>query len=46
LGKVDDLAAVGAHSEMGEGVLSLMERQSILYKCVEMVRIGMLAGLE
>jgi hypothetical protein len=44
--EVDDGAAVGADGEMGEGCLLLVERQGVLGEGVELVRVGMLAGLE
>jgi hypothetical protein len=46
LSKVGDCAAVGANCQMSEHLLLLMRRQSMLDKGVELVCVGMLAGLE
>jgi hypothetical protein len=44
--EVDDGAAVGARGQMGERRLLLVKRQRVLDEGVELVRVGMLAGLE
>ena len=46
LGEVNDGTAVGAGGEMGERRLLLVEGQGVLDEGVELVRVGMLAGLE
>ncbi len=46
LSEVDDGAAVGAGGEVGERRLLLMDRQRVLGEGVELIRVGVLAGLE
>jgi hypothetical protein len=46
LGEVNDGAAVGAGGQMNERRLLLVEGQGLLGEGVELVRVGMLAGLE
>ena len=45
LSEIDDGAAVGAGGEMSECGLLLVEWQGVLDEGVELVRVGMLAGL-
>jgi hypothetical protein len=46
LGEVDDGAAIGASCEMGECRLLLVKWQGVLDEGIELVCVGMLAGLE
>jgi hypothetical protein len=44
--KRDNLPAIGANGEVGEGLLELVGRQCVFDEGVELVRVWMMPGLE